>query len=241
VSARAALPARTVAAVTVLALLGGLFVAAGSWQWQRAADSRANRALFEVGASAPPLTTLPRRLAEEDRFKRAEVRGGFVTAPQFLLDNMLQDGVAGFHVLTALRLPGVREHVLVNRGWVRAGLDRAVLPDVSVSAESRRVTGRLERLPRAGLELRAAEAPPAPVMVVQFPTAEELAAELGEPVFEYQLLLDPGEPDGFVREWRAPGLDPERHLGYAGQWWLFAAGVWTAAVVVIVRTLRRTA
>jgi surfeit locus 1 family protein len=220
--------------------MGGLFVAAGSWQWQRAAESRANRALFEAGASAAPMTVLPRRLVEEERYKRAEVRGGYVLAPQFLLDNMLQDGVAGFHVLTALRLPGVRELVLVNRGWVRAGLDRSVLPNVSVSADPRRVSGRLERLPRAGLRLGAAEVPAAPVMVLQFPTAEELAEELGEPVFEYQLLLDPDEPDGFVREWRAPGLAPERHLGYAGQWWLFAAGVWTAAVVVIVRTLRRT-
>lgn len=233
------MPTRTIAAVAILALLGGLFVAAGSWQWQRAAESRANRALFETGASVAPLRALSRELAEEDRFKRAEVRGSYVVEPQFLLDNMLQDGAAGFHVLTALRLPGVREHVLVNRGWVRAGLDRAALPNVTVSAESRSVTGRLERLPRAGLTLRAAETPAAPVVVLQFPTAEELAEKLGEPVFEYQLLLDPDEPDGFVREWRAPGLDPERHLGYAGQWWLFAAGAWTAAVVVIVRTLRQ--
>ena len=79
-----------------------------------------------------------------------------------------------------------------------------------------------------------------PAVVVQFPTAEELAAQLGEPVLEYQLLLDPGEPDGFVRDWQAPGLPPERHLAYAGQWWLFAAGGWAAAVVVILRTLRRT-
>jgi surfeit locus 1 family protein len=239
VSARAPLPPKTIAAVTLLALLGALFVAAGSWQWQRAADSRNNRDRFEAAAMAEPLTVLPWQLQEEDRFKRAEVRGDYVTEPQFLLDNMLQDGVAGFHVLTALRLPGLREHVLVNRGWVRAGLDRATLPSVSVSGGQRRVTGRLERLPRAGLKLSGVTTVAAPLMVLQFPTAEELGAALGEPVFEYQLLLEPGEPDGFVREWRAPGLAPERHLAYAGQWWLFAAGALTAAVVVIVRTTRR--
>jgi surfeit locus 1 family protein len=77
------------------------------------------------------------------------------------------------------------------------------------------------------------------VAVVQFPTAEELAQRLGEPVLDYQLLLDPEEPDGFVREWRAPGVAPERNLSYAGQWWLFATGAFAAAVVLTVRTVRR--
>jgi surfeit locus 1 family protein len=43
------------------------------------------------------------------------------------------------------------------------------------------------------------------------------------------VLLDPGEPHGYVREWQPPGLPPERHWAYAIQWWLFAAvliGVW---------------
>lgn len=238
-SARA-VTARTGVALTALALLGVLFVAAGSWQWRRAAESRANRALFAAGAEAQPLTVLPRSLAEADRFKRAEARGEYVSEPQFLLDNMLHDGVAGYHVVTALRVPGLRERVLVNRGWVRGNPDRSVLPNVKVPPGARRVTGRLERLPQAGLRLGTVAPAPGPAVVVQFPTADELAAQLGEPVLEYQLLLDPGEPDGFVRDWQAPGLAPERHLAYAGQWWLFAAGVWTAAVVVIVRTLRRT-
>lgn len=232
--------ARTVVAVTALVLLGALFVVAGSWQWRRAAESRASRALFAAGTAVEPLAALPRRLSEEERFMRVEVRGEYVAEPQFLFDNMIHEGVAGYHVLTALRVPGQRELVLVNRGWVRAAVDRSVLPAVAVPAGARRVTGRLERLPRVGLRLGAAAAGSSPVAVVQFPTADELAVRLDEPVLEYQVLLDPAEPDGFVREWQAPGLAPERHLAYAGQWWLFAAGVWTAAVVMVLRTSRRT-
>jgi cytochrome oxidase assembly protein ShyY1 len=58
-------------------------------------------------------------------------------------------------------------------------------------------------------------------------------------VFDYQLLLDAGMPDGFVREWRAPGVAPERHLGYAGQWWALAIGAVAAAIVIAYRTGRR--
>jgi len=68
------------------------------------------------------------------------VRGKYVPEPQFLLDNMLAEGTVGYHVLTALRVAGVREHVLVNRGWVRADLDRAVLPSVAIEGGARRVT-----------------------------------------------------------------------------------------------------
>lgn len=234
-----AVTARTAVAIVGLVVLGGVFVMAGSWQWRRAAESRANLVRFAAGAQAAPLETLPREIAEAERFRRVEVGGEYVPEPQFLLDNMLHDGAAGYHVLTALRVAGLREHVLVNRGWVPADLDRAVLPTITVAAGARRVTGRIERLPRAGLRLGAVEPTEGAVAVVQFPTADELAGGLGEPVLGYQLLLDPDEPDGFVRDWRAPGLAPERHLAYAGQWWLFAAGVLTAAVVIVVKTLRR--
>lgn len=220
-------------------MLGGVFVMAGSWQWRRAGESRANLAQFAAGAEAAPLATLPREILEADRFRRVEVGGEYVMEPQFLLDNMLHEGVAGYHVLTALRVAGLREHVLVNRGWVPADLDRAVLPTVTVAAGARRVRGRIERLPRAGMRLGAVDSSEGTVLVLQFPTADELASRLGQPVLGYQLLLDPDEPEGFVRDWRAPGLAPERHLAYAGQWWLFAVGALTAAGVIVVRTLRR--
>ncbi len=82
-------------------------------------------------------------------------------------------------------------------------------------------------------------APAGDVVVLQYPTADGLAALLGEPVLDYQLLLDAGMPDGFVREWRAPGVAPERHLAYAGQWLALAIGAVGAAVVMTFRTLRR--
>ena len=39
---------------------------------------------------------------------------------------------------------------------------------------------------------------------------------------DWVLLLDADSGPGFVREWQPPGLPPERHIGYAVQWWAFA-------------------
>ena len=210
--------ARTYVAIGGLLVLGGLFAALGAWQLGRAETSRATRAQFDSGVTDTVLAALPSSLESADRFRRLEIGGEYIARPQFLLDNMLHDGVAGYHVVTALRIPGRRERLLVNRGWVPAGGDRRVLPDVEVGGASRAVSGRLERLPRPGLRLGAegGTAAPADVVVLQYPTAHGLAELLGEPVLDYQLLLDAGMPDGFVREWRAP-----------------------AAVVMTFRTLRR--
>jgi cytochrome oxidase assembly protein ShyY1 len=51
----------------------------------------------------------------------------------------------------------------------------------------------------------------------------DLSAALGQPLLSRQLLLDPGQPAGYVRDWRPQGLGPARHLAYAIQWWLFGA------------------
>jgi cytochrome oxidase assembly protein ShyY1 len=42
-----------------------------------------------------------------------------------------------------------------------------------------------------------------------------------------------------VREWQAPGVAPERHLAYAGQWLALAIGAVGAALVMTYRTARR--
>jgi surfeit locus 1 family protein len=233
--------ARTWVAIVGLFVLGVLFAALGTWQLRRAEASRTTFAQFASGSADSILVTLPDTLDEAERFRRLEVRGELVGQPQFLLDNMLHEGVAGYHVLTALRIPGRREHLLVNRGWVPAGGDRRVLPDVAVGGGSRTVAGRLERLPRPGLRLGEGDAAGSAsrVVVLQYPTAAELARRLGAPVVDYQLLLDPTAPDGYVREWRAPGVQPERHLSYAGQWLSLAIGAVAAAIVMMWKSARR--
>lgn len=153
---------RVYVAVIGLLALGALFACLGAWQLARADVSRATLAAFEAGAAEPVRAALPRSLDEERRFERVQVRGEYELEPQFLLDNMLHDGVAGYHVLSALRVHGLRERVLVNRGWVPVGADRRVLPEVAVSPGERTVVGRLERLPRPGIRLGEDSASGAP-------------------------------------------------------------------------------
>ena len=72
--------------------------------------------------------------------------------------------------------------------------------------------------------------------MLNFPTVEDVEAALGITVESRIILLDPGRPDGFERDWRpALGFGPERHLGYAITWFALAL----VAVVIFVATSLR--
>jgi len=233
VSTRARVVRSAVAIVGLLAL-AVVCSLLSVWQYRRAAESRAVTARFAAAAAEPVLDEPPPRLTDDVRFRRLAASGHYVPEPQFLLDNRVHDGDAGYDVLTAFGLKDGRT-LLVNRGWVEANPDRAVLPDVQVDANERTIVGQLDRLPRAGLRLGAsfpAAAAREPVIVVVYPDAAELGAALRARLVDYVLALDSGEPDSFIRDAEPPTLSPERHLAYAGQWLLFGVGALGAAVAV---------
>lgn len=211
--------------MTVLTLVGCvLFVSLGRWQWERGQAREAEWQAFERGARrALPLGT--RSLDELERFQRVTVRGTYDTEHQFLLDNRTHDGRAGYEVLTPLTLEDGRV-LLVNRGWVPFTGYRERLPDVSLDASAPLdVTGRVAELPSAGIARgRVAPAVEAPwPKLASFPGMEQLSHALGRELEPRILLLDAGEPHGYVREWLPPGPQPETHFSYAIQWWCFAA------------------
>jgi surfeit locus 1 family protein len=147
---------------------------------------------------------------------------------------MSEAGQAGVHVLTPLLLSDGNA-VLVDRGWVPFGATRDSLPDVGAGRERRTVSGRLDELPRPAIELAASTATGWPRMA-SYPHMEELAAALGRELYPRRILLDPREPDGYVRNWQVPGTTYVRHLGYAIQWFAFAA---TAIAIWFALSLRR--
>ncbi|HOX72536.1 MAG TPA: SURF1 family protein, partial [Dokdonella sp.] len=61
-------------------------------------------------------------------------------------------------------------------------------------------------------------------------------ADLGRPIDTRVLLLDADAASGFVREWTPQILPPERHRGYAFQWFCFALA---SVVIFIVLHWRR--
>ena len=217
--------------MAALALAGALlFAQAGRWQWHRAAEKRSYAAAFAAGTQhSEPLGARPANALP--RYARVSALGSYDFAHQFLLDNIINGGKAGYEVLTPFRLEDGRT-LLVNRGWVPLPQGRRdTLPDLAPAAaigsapmaETAEVNGRLDALPVAGL----ASGTVAPSgdggwpKRTSFPTTAQLGTALGQPVEARQLLLAADQPQGYLRNWQpaSAGFGPERHVSYAIQWW----------------------
>lgn len=211
-----------------------LFAALGTWQLGRglakirlaaaAADTSAPAEALGAGTAAPAAMTL----------RRATVTGTYLADRQLLQQGQSHAHQPGQHVWTPLELrDGVL--VVVDRGWVPASVPPIAPPPGEVT-----LRGFWRALPEPGLRLgdAAASCPaekkyPLPVL---YPTARDLACVLTRPVVPGLFLLDAAEPGGFVREWANLGFPPERHYGYAFQWYALAAAA--AAIFVLVNRKR---
>jgi surfeit locus 1 family protein len=211
--------------VLLTAVALAAFVSLGNWQLGRAGDKRALEASFQAGSQSTVDAT---GLGFEGlgRYQHVRLRGRYDGARQMLIDNMPSaTGQPGYRVLTPLVRADGGGTALVDRGWVPLGASRAALPDVAVGADEREVTGILDVLPVPGLRVGPAAAPGAATWprVLLFPTEADVESTLGIDVESRIILLDQDIADGFERRWRpALGFGPERHLGYAIQWFAFA-------------------
>ncbi|MCC6194291.1 MAG: SURF1 family protein, partial [Burkholderiales bacterium] len=161
------------------------------------------------------------------RYRPVRASGTFDAAHQVLLDNRLYQGRAGYHVLTPL-VTADRRTVLVDRGWVAAGVVRSELPRVPPPAGAVTVAGRINQPPPSFLELAQDTVRGA---VWQNLDLGRYSAATGLTVLpvivEQTAPLAPG--DTLVREWPAPDLGVEKHMIYMVQWFAFAAlaaGLW---------------
>jgi len=218
-------------------VLIAFLISLGRWQLRRADEKRALFDSFAAGTDATrtiDLGTPPLR-----RYKHVEALGHYDQSRQVLIDNMVHAERAGYFVITPFTLTG-GGWILVNRGWVPLGASRADRPAIPVADNTRRLRGRADNMPSPGIQLgtKAELAPPYPV-VAAFPSRREIARLLHESSWTSAadlVLLDPGEPDGYVRDWSAPGFPPMRHIAYAVQWFALAL---TLLVIYFVTNLRR--
>ncbi len=217
-------------------VLIALLISLGRWQLRRAAEKRILFDSFAAGTDATQPIDL--HTPHLRRYQHIAASGHYDQSRQILIDNMVNAERAGYFVITPFALAG-GGWVLVNRGWVPLGASRAVRPSIPVPGNPREVRGRADNMPSPGIQLgtKAELAPPYPV-VAAFPSRSDIARLLHESSWTSAadlVLLDPGEPDGYVRNWTPPGFPPMRHIGYAVQWFALAL---TLAIIYIVTNLR---
>lgn len=225
------------------------FAALGAWQLGRQHEKQAmldavQRVLGERRAQPLAVATDPARVRDYDW---AEGEGVFAARAPLLLDNQLRDGRPGVRVYRVFR-PDAGGVLLVDLGWLQLAGDRALPARETLDAprEGLRlaVRGLLAPPPSSGLAVGDAMTDRGDTWLMARIDRIAIARALGEAddgIAPRVLRLDPALPFGHARDLDIlPNtLPPERHLGYAVQWFALALAVLVTALVLTFRKARR--
>jgi len=213
-----------------------VLISLGFWQLDRAEQKRGMLQQYEQ-QQAGPVLNLNNMAGLEGLFpyQKVEVTGKFDTQHQFLLDNKVYQGRAGYQVITPLMITGSNQAVLVNRGWLPQKASRDDLPTIPTPTESVTLEGQLKldsgesfSLGESGLQ---ADGWP---RVIQWLEMEELEKSLGYKVQEFVILQSPESPAGFLRDWYIKKILPQKSTSYAVQW--FALALALVIIYLVVNT-----
>jgi surfeit locus 1 family protein len=217
-----------------------LFTLLGTWQLGRGLAKQERIAQQAVALDTQAPSDLVQEAWNEaalDRIDSVVGRDRF-RAPLLLLDNQQRGGRVGVRVyaLTATT------PVLVDLGWVPWSGQRT-LPSLSLPEGERELRGLLAPWPGQGLRLAATPWPEqrdAPVLLTTLDRAD-IEAALGVRLAPRVLRLAPDLDYGYARDLDPlPNtLPPERHFGYAAQWYGLAATVAVIYFLLARRTRRR--
>jgi surfeit locus 1 family protein len=227
--------------LAVLVIAG--FVRLGLWQTHRAVEKEAM-----LAAAAQVLERrVPQSLAVADDVARAHAydwalgRGEFDKRDVLLLDNQQRHGQAGVRAYRIF-LPEHGGPLLVDLGWLPLPGDRK-LPPVPRPEGTLELRGLLAPPPSTGLALGPAlgRDHEAWLMTRVDLGAMEKATGLSVPLAPRVLRLDPAMKMGYERdlELLPNTLPPEKHRGYAVQWFALALAVLATALILTFRKRRQ--
>jgi cytochrome oxidase assembly protein ShyY1 len=228
--------------LAVLAIV--LFTSLGRWQSRRAVEKQAmlDAAAQVLERRTPMPLSAAADAARAQAYDWAQGRGHFDPRGPLWLDNQQRDGRTGVRLYRIFQpeQPGARP-LLVDLGWLPLPGDRR-LPQPPAPAGMIEVRGLLAPPPSAGLALGPAlAAQDAGWLLTRVePQAIVEATGLSGPLAPRVLRLDPALPLGHARDLAllANTLPPEKHRGYAVQWFALALAVLVTALILTFRKAR---
>lgn len=202
-----------------------LFVNLGYWQLNREIEKREFIAELSVRESQRQMLAIELPIQGDLSGVPVLLTGeyGDVVA---LLDNRVLKGIVGFEV-HQIFYDDSRQVFLVNRGFVAMGRTRAdpvIIPEVRLGKMS--IHGKVYQSDGTPFQLKREQG-----QIKQFPAIvqqvemERLSDSLDLDIYPYVVRLSADQPGALPRYWPNIVMAPQKHRGYAVQWFAMAFAV----------------
>jgi len=220
-------------AATLLVIAAmAVMIRLGIWQLDRLEKRRAFNARVNAQISQPVLDLTGNAVAADltqMEYRSVVVSGIYDPQGEVALRNQYWKDQWGVHLVTPLKISGSEQAVLVDRGWIPG--DDYQSGDWSRYIEAGEVSVRgVIRLSQSKAELgRRADPTPAPgagpLTTWNFVNIPRLAEQVNQPLLPVYIQQAPDPAWSGLPYRSQPELDLSEgpHLGYAFQWFIFAA------------------
>jgi surfeit locus 1 family protein len=221
----------------------------GFWQLRRLDEKRTLNRNITVALNQPaiPLSSGPINPADL-HFHRVVVTGTFDNAQAIVIRNQLLGDTPGLHLVTPLRLKDSDQAVLVDRGWIPRGdsdPDPAALTvydlpgEVTLEGIAYQSQTRPSSLSPLDPPLKEGQARLVAWFRVDIDRIQEQLSYPLLPIFIRQLPGPNVDTQTLPRQESGVTLDEGPHLGYALQWFSFAAILAVTYAVFLRQELRK--
>ncbi|MGD9662618.1 MAG: SURF1 family protein [Porticoccaceae bacterium] len=202
-----------------------LTISLGFWQLQRAEEKQALLDEYRARETAAPQAIASIDSSADHQYRRVKAHGHLINDRTLLLENRVRNGRPGFEVMTPVETAPEKPWIWVNRGWIAGSLDRTQLPQIPELTTAVTLHGHLYRMLdkpfTVGDEVWREHWP----QVLQNFDGTLMARRLGRTFFPYTIRLDQDSPGALATGWEIVNVIPEKHKGYAAQWFTMAAAL----------------
>ncbi len=225
--------------IVTIALLY-LMISLGFWQLDRA-DYKANlQTLIESKQGSQPIALNSISKKEDEWiYQPVFVEGQFDEKHQILLDNQINNMVAGYSVFTPFIISN-NHAILVNRGWLPIGASRAKLPDITLDTKTRRIDGLVAHPPSKTIVLSSnvnnyAQWP----TVLQYIDLQEIEKNLKYKLLPMIILMNQAEQTSLKPLPTKINMRSEKHTAYAFQWYGLSLALFIIYIVVNTKNTKK--
>lgn len=207
-----------------------ILIKLGCWQLDRAEQKRTVLTQYHSLLAQP---AQPFKLSENHkRYLPVQLSGHFLADLYWLIDHKVYRGRHGYQLVMAFQLDagGV---VLVNRGWLAAQDHRGVKPSITTPKGSVVIEASVSRfsdnefIDNSAYQYSESNLVPE----LSWPYIKQYLSDSGPVISEIYLEIADHQSGALVVDFPPVNIRPEKHIGYAVQWFFMALALVILTVI----------